>query len=178
MARKRTTPAERPPTVELTDDEKQMVEMSLRTVPPDCRTRALADVLATTLRVPELARRLEADPRRYFEDCGIDVPPDVLIQVHRYTPDRIHLVLPGPELLALQETRGKVEITDADLVSGRAFTRMKSDTKGPDLKDGKARPDSDDKSDAVWWSDNDKEDDKGDGAQDIGDRRRRRRDGD
>ena len=126
-------------------------------------------MLALTLRAPELAQLLSADPRRYFQDCGIIVPPDVTVEVHQTSAKNIHLVLPAPLFLPLDNREGKVDITDADLVSGAAVAMLKwwSNAKA-DAKDkrGKIPPgggktrDADDKSDQGAWFNDDKGDTK------------------
>jgi hypothetical protein len=62
--------------------------------------------------------------------------------------------------------QAKVQITDADLVSGKFATKLAKDLKRDDTN-GKATG-SDDRGDKGSWT----TDDSGDGATDIGDRRR------
>ncbi len=157
--------------ITLSAAESEMVDISLRTLPPDFRTHRVRDVLAAAIKAPELAARLRADPRRYLEECGIELRPETVVEAHQSGPNSIHIVLPSRQLLPVKpRDQAKVQITDADLVSGKFTTRLAADKKVRDGTEGKTNSDADDKGDAGVFSRNDP----GDGAQDIGDRRRKK----
>ena len=166
------TPGTRKSRITLSAAESEMVDISLRTFPPDLRTHRVRDMLAAAVKTPDLAARLRADPRRYLEDCGIELRPDMVVEAHQNGPSSIHIVLPSRQLLPVKPgNQAKVQITDADLVSGKFTTRLAKDPK-KDGTDGKAASDSDDKSDKGGFFST--EDDKGDSAKDIGDFRRKK----
>ena len=96
------------------------------------------------------------------------MPVDTAFEVHLYSADTIHLFLPSTAPTLVVDA-GKIHLSDSDLMSGTAFAKLASDKK-KDGNDGKAKSDSDDVRDQGGWTD----DDRGDGATDIGDRRRRK----
>jgi hypothetical protein len=169
---------EKPPVAHLGPEEKQMVEMSLRTLPSALRTRTVANMLGTILRAPEMALRFRANPRSFFKECGVDIPPDLTIEIHQNSANTVHLVLPSPELLPLRvkhKHSDKLEITDADLVSGAALAMwVPWSNKKPDFKDPTKKSDADDVRDTGYFSGTD---DSGD-TKDQGDKRNRSNDKD
>ncbi|MBI3756911.1 MAG: STAS domain-containing protein [Deltaproteobacteria bacterium] len=47
--------------------------------------------------------RLLADPRKALAEEGIEVPPDIEVQVHENSDNKIVAVLPGPQVAELRE---------------------------------------------------------------------------
>ena len=164
----KTTSRARRPRIKLSAAESEMLDISLRTLPPHLRTHRVRDMLAATFATAEMAARLRADPRRCLEECGIELPSNAVVEAHQSGQNAIHIVLPSRELLPVKaRDEAKVQITDADLVSGKFATKLAKDKKRDD-NNGKAKSDSDDRGDKGSWT----TDDSGDGATDIGDRRR------
>lgn len=156
-----------PAEIVLTASEKELVAISLATLPGELRTPSVVKMLVNAIRVPAFAKRLQADPRRCLEESGQDLPNDMAIQVHINSKDMVHLFLPTEAALPIKHD-DKIHLSDSDLMSGTAFARLASDKKRDGI-DGKKRSDSDDKGDKGSWT----TDDSGDGATDIGDRRRK-----
>lgn len=54
---------------------------------------------------PEFKKRLSISPRETLKEIGLELPPDLELEVHIQTPKHIHLVIPEkpPELGELTE---------------------------------------------------------------------------
>lgn len=61
----------------------------------------LKGIVARACTDADFRRRLLADPRRMLADAGIGVPADVEVRIHETTEDKILLVLPTSESVAL-----------------------------------------------------------------------------
>ncbi len=144
--------------VQLTDEERAAVGVSIQTLPLEYRTVEMSRLLGTALRDPDFVPRLRANPRKYFDMyCGIRLPPHVSVVVHPYDENTLHLVLPDPDPRPRRrdhvEGGQKVLVTDADLVSEFAYAKGSDVSKGRDL----IADDNDDKRDSVddpgGWTD-------------------------
>jgi hypothetical protein len=79
--------------------------------PTTGRARDLeAQVLAQAVQDPAFRARVMADPKAVFAEMGLNVPPDVKIQVLQETAQQYFLVLP-----AAAERRAGASLSDADL---------------------------------------------------------------
>jgi hypothetical protein len=78
-----------------------------------------AQVLAQAVQDPALRARLLADPKAVFAERGVNIPPEIQIQVLQETRQQYYLVLP-----AAAERRAGASLTDADLehVAGGALS--------------------------------------------------------
>jgi Nitrile hydratase, alpha chain len=79
--------------------------------PATGRVRDLeAQVLAQAVQDPAFRARLLAEPKAVFTDMGLNIPPEVTIQVVQETAEQYYLVLP-----ALAGRRAGTSLSDADL---------------------------------------------------------------
>jgi Nitrile hydratase, alpha chain len=77
------------------------------------RARELeAQVIAQAVQDPPFRARLLADPKAVFADLGLNIPPEVTIQVLQETAQQYYLVLPAAERAG---RRAGARLSDADL---------------------------------------------------------------
>jgi Nitrile hydratase, alpha chain len=79
--------------------------------PATGRARELeAQVLAQAVQDPAFRARLLADPKAVFAEMGLNIPPEVKIQVVQETAEQYYLVLP-----AAAARRAGASLSDAEL---------------------------------------------------------------